>query len=276
MNTNDIMNFTIWQVASAYLFIVIVLIIVRIKKIRREKLIVISTLRMTLQLIIVGYILVYVLDYPNPFITVAIVFLMLSFAIFNVYERTKPTIRFSLKKFIALAMLLGIAVNLIYFMFFVLQLEPWYEPQYFFPIGGMIIGKTMTGVSLGINNLLSGMKEQKEKIEGALMLGASPKMATKSIINRAFDEAMLPTINAMVGMGIIFLPGMMTGQIIAGQSPLLAVKYQVSVMLGVAGTVSITVLIFLHLAYKVFFNKREQFMLTKRNVQEKDLPVTYK
>src|SRR5690625_2348594 len=275
MDGNDVMDLTMWQVVSAYVFILVVLFIVRIKKIQREKLIIISTLRMTLQLIIVGYILVYVLDYPNPFITVAIVFLMLSFAIFNVYERTKPTIRFSLKKFIALAMLLGIAVNLIYFMFFVLQLDPWYEPQYFIPIGGMIIGKTMTGVSLGINNLLSGMKEQKEKIEGALMLGASPKMATKSIINRAFDEAMLPTINAMVGMGIIFLPGMMTGQIIAGQSPLLAVKYQVSVMLGVAGTVSITVLIFLHLSYKLFFNKREQFLLTKRDIKKHDLPISY-
>lgn len=276
MNGNDVMDFTMWQVVSSYVFILIVLFIVRMKKIKREKLIIISTLRMTLQLIIVGYVLIYVLDYPNPFITVAIIFLMLSFAIFNVYGRTEPTIRFSVKKFIALAMVLGITVNLIYFMFFVLQLDPWYEPQYFIPIGGMIIGKTMTGVSLGVNNLLSGMKEQKEKIEGALMLGASPKMAAKPIIDRAFDEAMLPTINAMVGMGIIFLPGMMTGQIIAGQSPLLAVKYQVSVMLGVAGTVSITVLIFLHLAYKIFFNQREQFMLTKRDVKKKDLPVLYK
>ena len=276
MDGNDVMDFTMWQVVNAYVFILVVLFIVRIKKIQREKLIIISTLRMTLQLIIVGYILVYVLDYPNPFITVTIVFLMLSFAIINVYERTKATIAFPLKKLIALAMVLGIAINLIYFMFIVLQLDPWYEPQYFVPIGGMIIGKTMTGVTLGVNNLLSGMKDHKEKIEGLLMLGASPKIAVKSIINNAFDEAMLPTINAMVGMGIIFLPGMMTGQIIAGQSPLLAVKYQVSVMLGVAGTVSITVLIFLHLAYKVFFNKREQFLLTKRDIRENDLPVTYK
>src|SRR5699024_355030 len=156
-----------------------------------------------------------------------------------------------------------------------LQLDPWYEPQYFIPISGMIIGKTMTGVSLGVNNLLTGLKERKEKIEGALMLGASPKMATRSIINQAFDEAMLPTINAMVGMGIVFLPGMMTGQIIAGQSPITAVKYQLSVMLGVAGTVSITVLIFLHLAYKIFFNERQQFLLTKRDTAKEDLPVKY-
>ncbi|HLR71338.1 MAG TPA: iron export ABC transporter permease subunit FetB [Pseudogracilibacillus sp.] len=275
MSGNDAIDFTIWQVIFAYVFILIVLLIVRIKKIPRQKLIIISALRMTLQLIIVGYILVYVLDNPHPIATVAIVLFMLSFAVFNVYQRTKPVITFPLKKMIALAMFIGISINLIYFMFVVLQLDPWYEPQYFIPISGMIIGKTMTGVSLGVNNLLTGLKEQKEKIEGALMLGASPKMATRSIINQAFDEAMLPTINAMVGMGIVFLPGMMTGQIIAGQSPITAVKYQLSVMLGVAGTVSITVLIFLHLAYKIFFNERQQFLLTKRDTAKEDLPVKY-
>lgn len=275
MNDDQVMDFTFWQVGLAYVFIIIIFIIVRIKKIPREKLIVMSALRMTLQLIIVGFILIYVLDHPNPFMTVGIILIMLSFAVFNVYQRTKHIIKFSLKKMIALAMFIGISLNLIYFMFVVLQLDPWYEPQYFIPIGGMIIGKTMTGVSLGVNNLLTGMKEQQEKIEGALMLGASPKVASKSIINQAFDEAMLPTINAMVGMGIVFLPGMMTGQIIAGQTPLTAVKYQISVMLGVAGTVSITVLIFLHLAYKVFFNDRQQFIITKRDTTKKDLPVEY-
>src|SRR5690625_4360143 len=275
MSGNDAIDFTIWQVIFAYVFILIVLLIVRIKKIPRQKLIIISALRMTLQLIIVGYILVYVLDNPHPIATVAIVLFMLSFAVFNVYQRTKPVITFPLKKMIALAMFIGISINLIYFMFVVLQLDPWYEPQYFIPISGMIIGKTMTGVSLGVNNLLTGMKDQQEKIEGALMLGASPKVASKSIINHAFDEAILPTINAMVGMGIVFLPGMMTGQIIAGQTPLTAVKYQISVMLGVAGTVSITVLIFLHLAYKLFFNERQQFVLRKRDMAKKDLPVQY-
>lgn len=275
MNDN-VLNFTMWQVASAYIFIVIILIIVRVKKVPREKLIVIATLRMTFQLIIVGYILVYVLNRPHPLATVAIIFIMLSFAVLNVYQRTKHDIKFSVKRMVALAMFLGITLNLIYLMFVVLQLDPWYDPQYFIPIGGMVIGKTMTAVSLGVNHLLNGLREQKEKVEASLMLGASPKGAAKPIIDSAFDSAMLPTINAMVGMGIVFLPGMMTGQIIAGQTPTTAVKYQISVMLGVAGTVSITVLIFLHMSYKIFFNDREQFILTKRDLPKGKLPVKYK
>src|SRR5699024_11338268 len=110
--------------------------------------------------------------------------------------------------------------------------------HYFIPIGVMIIRKTMTGDALGVNNLLTGMRVRQVNIEGVLMLGASTKTASKSIVNEAFDQAMLPTVNAMVGMGIVFLPGMMTGQIIAGQAPTTAIKYQISVMLGVAGTVS--------------------------------------
>lgn len=272
---DNALDFTLWQVAFAYIFLVIVLIIVHIKKVPRKKLLIISSLRMTIQLILVGYILVYVLDNPNPWITSVIVLIMLGFAILNVYQRTKPTIKFNLKKMVALAMMIGISLNLIYFMFVILQLDPWYEPQYFIPVSGMIIGKTMTGVSLGVNNLLTNMKTQKAEVEGALMLGASPKTASKPLINQAFDQAMLPTINAMVGMGIVFLPGMMTGQIIAGQSPIVAVKYQISVMLGVLGAVSVTVLIFLHLAYKVFFNERNQFLLTKRDLSKEKRPVTY-
>lgn len=272
---DNALDFTLWQVAFAYIFLLIVLLIVHLKKIPRKKFLVISSLRMTLQLIIVGYILVYVLDNPNPFITSGIILIMLTFAIFNVYQRTKPTIKLDLKKMIALAMLIGVSINLVYFMFVILQLDPWYDPQYFIPVSGMIIGKTMTGVSLGVNNLLTGMKDKKEQVEGALMLGASPKVAAKSIVNDAFDEAMLPTMNAMIGMGIVFLPGMMTGQIIAGQSPLVAVKYQLSVMLGVLGTVAVTVLIFLHLAYKVFFNERQQFLLTKRDLSKEKQPVRY-
>src|SRR5699024_1039194 len=108
----------------AYIFLVIVLIIVHLKKIPRKKLLVISSLRMTLQLILVGYILVYVLDNPNPFITSGIIIIMLSFSVFNVYQRTKPTIEINLKKMIAFALFIGVGINLIYFMFVILQLDP--------------------------------------------------------------------------------------------------------------------------------------------------------
>src|SRR5699024_11242809 len=145
-------------------------------------------------------------------------------------------------KMIALAMFVGLGLSIAFFMLIILDLDPWYEPRYFIPIGGMIIGKTMTGISLGVNNLLIGMKEQRNKVEGALMLGATPKEASKQVINQAFDSAMLTTINAMVGMGIVFLPGMMVGQIISGTSPLVDFQYQIAVSLR--DTCIITLMVF--------------------------------
>src|SRR5690625_43188 len=89
MNGDEAIDFTIWQVALAYVFILIVFLIVKIKKIPRKRLIIVSAVRMTLQLIIVGYVLMYVLDNPSPWITVPIMILMLIFATFTVYQRTK-------------------------------------------------------------------------------------------------------------------------------------------------------------------------------------------
>jgi putative ABC transport system permease protein len=260
-----IIDLTFWQMASAYLFIVVLLIILKIKGIPREKEVLISTIRMTLQLMLVGYLLQYIFDHPNPWITLLIIGIMLVFAIFNVYKRSKITLSFSMKKAIALSMGIGILCSICYFIFIVIRLSPWYEPRYFIPLAGMIIGNSMTGISLGVNTLIQGFQSDRARIEEALMLGATPRLAAKPIVNRAFDEAMLPTINSMVGMGIVFLPGMMTGQILSGTSPLVAVEYQIAIMLGLVGSVSLTVLLYLYLGYQTFFNKRCQL---KYNMDE--------
>ena len=123
----------------------------------------------------------------------------------------------------------------------------------------MLVGNSMTGITLGVNRLVDGMSTQKHLVEGALMLGATPKMAAKHIVDDAFDSAILPTINSMLGMGIVFLPGMMTGQILSGASPVDAISYQIAIMLGILGSVSLTVILFVQLGCKTFFNEQKQF-----------------
>ena len=116
----------------------------------------------------------------------------------------------------------------------------------------------MTGISLGVKLLLDGMLTQRALVEEALILGATPQAATKSIINNTFDAAILPTMYSMVGMGIVFLPGMMTGQILSGTSPTTAIAYQIAIMLGILGAVALTVIIMLQLGYRTFFNNDDQ------------------
>ncbi len=255
---NGVIDLTVFQVALAYVFVLMVLVMVRILGIKREKELIISSIRMTLQLILVGYLLVYIFDNPNPFITVGIIIVMEAFAVHTVFKKHKGKLSTPLKKVIAFSMSIGTISCLVYFLLIVVQISPWYEPQYFIPIAGMLIGNSMTGISLGVKSLLEGMITQRALVEEALILGATPKAATRSIINNTFDAAILPTMNSMVGMGIVFLPGMMTGQILSGTTPTTAIAYQIAIMLGILGAVALTVIIMLQLGYRTFFNKEEQ------------------
>ncbi|WP_353893492.1 iron export ABC transporter permease subunit FetB [Proteinivorax hydrogeniformans] len=258
---DGVVELSLWQMAAAYVFVLILLVIVKARGISREREILISSVRMTIQLVLVGYILVFLFDNVNPFYTILVIVVMESFAIHNIFKRSKDRLSRQLKKIIALSMLFGTLSSLCYFLFIVINISPWYDPRYFIPIAGMLIGNSMTGISLGVTRLVDGMKKQKHLVESALMLGATPKLASKEIVDNAFDSAILPTINSMVGMGIVFLPGMMTGQILSGVSPVLSIKYQIAIMLGIVGSVSLTVILFLHFGYKTFFNEQSQLVL---------------
>ncbi len=254
----EIIKLQVSQLAAAYIFVIILMLVVRIKGIPREKEIILSTVRMTLQLILTGYILVYLFENPHPIYILLAIAVMQAFAIFNIFKRVKVKLSAKIKKIIALAMVTGTLSSLLYFILVVIKLSPWYEPRYFIPIAGMLIGNSMTGISLGVSRLAEGMKTQKNMVETALMLGATPKAAARQISDTAFDSAILPTINSMVGMGIVFLPGMMTGQILSGVSPVTAIEYQIAIMLGVLGSVTLTVVIFTELGYRTFFNRQQQ------------------
>lgn len=255
---DEIIELGFWQMAAAYVFILLLYIIIKIRGINREQELLISTIRMTLQLVLAGYILAYLFEANHLWLIVLVVILMQGFAIHNIFKRVKYQLSKKLKQVIILSMTVGTLSSIFYFIFIVVQVSPWYEARYFIPIAGMLIGNSMTGISLGVQRLVEGMNDQRAHIETALMLGATPKRASKKIVNQAFDAAILPTINSMVGMGIVFLPGMMTGQILAGLSPVTAIQYQIAIMLGIVGCVSLTVILFVQLGYKAFFTDKAQ------------------
>jgi putative ABC transport system permease protein len=119
----------------------------------------------------------------------------------------------------------------------------------------MIVGNSMTGIALGANKLCNDMEDKRVEIENSLMLGASPVVATREIVNNAFDSAILPTMNNMLTMGIVSLPGMMTGQILSGTFPLTAIKYQIGIMLAILGSTALATVLFVTLGYKTFFTR---------------------
>ncbi|SFL81514.1 ABC transporter permease [Halanaerobium salsuginis] len=257
----QIINLQLTQLIFAYLFVFILLVIVKKKQIGQEKQIIIASLRMTLQLIIIGFILEYVFNNQNPLFSLAILILMEIFAVHNIYSRTEVELQHDMRKIIAVSMFLGTLLSLAYFIFIVVQLKPWFRADYFIPLAGMLIGNSMTGISLGINHLLTGISDKQQLIENYLMLGVEPEKSIAEITQQAFYNAILPTINSMLGMGIVFLPGMMTGQILAGASPLIAIKYQIAIMLGILGSVTLTVFFLIKYGAKTFFNSEKQLKL---------------
>ena len=119
----------------------------------------------------------------------------------------------------------------------VIRPVPWYEPQYAIPLLGMLLGNTMSGIAVGLDRLTHGAWQQRALVEARLALGQDWRQAIGDIRRASTRSGMIPIINAMAAAGVVSLPGMMTGQILAGSSPVEAVKYQIMVMFLIsAGT----------------------------------------
>ncbi len=141
--------------------------------------------------------------------------------------------------------------------------EPWYQPQYAIPLLGMMLGNTMTGVALGLDRLTDAVWRQRALIEGRLMLGQSWHQAIEEIRREAMRSGMIPTINAMAAAGVVSLPGMMTGQILGGSPPALAVKYQILVMFTISVGTGFGTLAAVAVASRRLFDERERLRLDR-------------
>lgn len=113
--------------------------------------------------------------------------------------------------------------------------DPWYEPRYAIPLLGMLLGNTMNGISLSVNHLTRTVRSRRAVVETRLALGQSKGEAVADIRNDSIRTGLIPIINSMAAAGIVSLPGMMTGQILAGNLPADAVKYQILIMFLIAG-----------------------------------------
>ena len=141
--------------------------------------------------------------------------------------------------------------------------DPWYQPQYAIPLLGMLLGNTMNGIALALDRLTQSAWEQRGVIEARLILGHSMYEAVSGIRRQVFRSGLIPIINAMAAAGIISLPGMMTGQILAGADPVDAVKYQILIMFLIAGGAGFGTLAAVHLGVQRLFDERQRLRLDR-------------
>ena len=141
--------------------------------------------------------------------------------------------------------------------------SPWWEPQYAIPLLGMLLGNTMTGIALGLDRLTQAVWRERRVIEGRLALGDSWLCATSTMRREAARSGLMPTINAMAAAGVVSLPGMMTGQILAGVAPVEAVKYQILIMFLIAAGTGFGALGAVWLASVRLFDQRSRLRLDR-------------
>jgi putative ABC transport system permease protein len=197
-----------------------------------------GTVRTFAQLFMLGLVLKYVFDIRLWWPVLLIFWCMLAFAVQIIHGRVKEkSVRYLDTTF--LSMFLSFTLITMIINGIIVQVRPWYEPRYFLPLGGMVIGNSMNAIAIALERLFGELRKSKSLVEMRLTLGATYREAAADITKGAVRAGMIPSINAMMGVGMVFIPGMMTGQILAGADVITAVKYQIMVMLMLVGSTSV-------------------------------------
>jgi len=198
-----------------------------------------ALVRMVLQLVLVGYCLHYLFNANNSFIIIGVL-LMMVFASSWIALGVVPDARSTLYKHALLAIIVGGGLTLAVIVLGVLQLNPWYLPQYIIPLAGMVFANSMNSVSLTAERLSAEIERNVDYLQARHI---------------ALQAALIPVINSLFAVGLVSLPGMMTGQILSGVSPLIAVRYQIMVMCMLFASSVFSTAYFLILSKPFFLSK---------------------
>ncbi|REE91604.1 putative ABC transport system permease protein [Paenibacillus taihuensis] len=247
---------TLFTLSFTLLFVFATMMISYWQKLGLEKEIAIGTIRSAVQLLLIGYVLQYVFQTENYVILVVIICVMIGVASWNAAKRGggmhgvvwRIAISISVMEVLMMGMLLGLHLIKA-------------TPQYIIPLSGMTIGNAMVVAGLFMNQLKREAVSSRGEIEALLSLGASAQQALHQVRKRIVKFSMIPTIDGMKTVGLVQLPGMMTGMIVAGASPVEAVRYQILIVFSFTGSAAITSILLSVLCYKLVFTKDLQVVV---------------
>jgi putative ABC transport system permease protein len=250
-------DLSIWQLAAALALVVAVVVVSIFQKLGLERDLVIGSLRTILQLYGVGLVLAAVFAAARWYWVVLILLAMTAVATHAAVSRLVRPVP-GAHGIAALALTVSTAATLAWVLGAVVQVRPWFTPQYIIPIAGMILGNSMTSAALAGDRLHGELRARVAEVETRLALGFSGRDSMQPLVRSALRAAMIPTVNGMMTVGIVQLPGMMTGQILAGSSPLTAVRYQIVVVFMLAAATSVASLLFIRMTVSRYLTPADQ------------------
>jgi putative ABC transport system permease protein len=225
---------------------------------------VVAAVRTTVQLMLIGLVLKALFEHVHPGWMALVAAVMLLAAGREVVGRQKRRFKgnwgFALG---TLSMFISSFAVAVLALITIIGPEPWYTPQYAIPLLGMLLGNTMNGIAIGLDRLTSTAWEQRTRVEGSLMLGWTWSQAIESIRRDSIRNGLIPIINSMMAAGLVSLPGMMTGQILGGNPPMEAVKYQILIMFLIAGGTGLGTTGAVWLGSRRLFDERQRLRLDR-------------
>lgn len=253
------LELSFWQVALAALLILVNGAISVVLSLKMEKTLLIASIRTVVQLLMVGLVLDWVFRVDRWYVVLLLGCVMSLIAGVTAATRGKRSYAGILLNCVCSIWISAWIVTAFALLIVFQGTEKWYQPQYAIPLLGMVLGNILNGITLGLNSFTESLVNRRDQIESMLSLGATRWEAALDPIREAIRTGMTPIINAMMIVGLVSLPGMMTGQLVSGMDPMQAIKYQIVIMFLIAsatamGTVGVVMLTFLRL-----FNKDHQF-----------------
>ncbi len=249
-----------WQLGLGLVFVLIAATTSFAKALGLERDIAIGTVRTFVQLFLMGFVLSFLFAHQSIVLILSLFVIMIIFASRIVTGRVKEKeVPFAMPVF--WSMLLGYALVAVMVTGIVVQAKPWWRAEYFIPLGGMVVGNSMTALAICLERFFSDLRTKRDSIEMKLALGANFAEASDDIVRDALRSGMIPSINSMMGVGIVFIPGMMSGQILAGADPMVAIRYQIVVMLMLVGSCALTCILVIHIIRRRAFGKAQRLCL---------------
>lgn len=251
-----------WDLGGVVCLVLLAMLLSRRLKAGVEGSLLVGLVRSFVQLVAVGYVLMFLFGkLRSPGWVLLALLVMIGVASIDGMRRTEKKLpargRITFVS-ISLPVLVGLVVTMVTSLSQVVFLGDWYEPRYLIPLGGMAIAQALNSTALAVDRVCAELGQQRQRIESALALGATARQAVSGIIRATVRAAMLPATNLMMIIGVVQIPGMMSGMILNGAKPQQAVVYQLVVVYMIVGVSALSSLMAAHLTFRVHFTSAHQ------------------
>jgi putative ABC transport system permease protein len=250
----DVIPISLQQLAFSLLLILFVGLVTALLRLKLLPKLTIASVRVLIQLMLVGYVLSYIFDLVSVWTVIIAVVVMTVIAAHAAAGRARHAPRYpGVLSFFAMLFTTYFITFLI--GLFIVRDDPWYHPRILIPLAGMLLSNTMNGIALSVDRYFGEIKARSAEVETLISLGATPWEAAQDCIREAMRTGLIPIMNTMMVAGIVSLPGMMTGQILGGVDPVMAVRYQIVIILMIAAAVTMGTLILMLATYRQAFTE---------------------